>query len=287
MTTRALTGLIGWRGMVGSVLMDRMRAEGDFDLIEPVFFSTSNAGGAAPADAKNENKLMDAYDIAALKRCDIVITAQGGDYTKQVVSASCAPPAGRVTGSTPPRRCACRTTRSSCSTRSTCPSSRTLWPRRAQLDRRQLHGQLHADGRGRAVQGRPGRMDDRTTYQAASGGGAQHMRELLTQYGTLNAEVRALLDDPALRHPRDRPRVVARAARPDRRTRRQLRRAAGRLADPVDRQGPGRRHQPRRVEGRGRDQQDPRPRRGLRHASRRRSMASACASARCAATARR
>ena len=55
-----LTALVGWRGMVGSVLMDRMQAEGDFDLIEPVFFSTSNAGGAAPAWAKNETKLRDA-----------------------------------------------------------------------------------------------------------------------------------------------------------------------------------------------------------------------------------
>ena len=80
----ALVGLVGWRGMVGSVLMDRMRSEGDFALIEPLFFSTSNAGGRAPAMAKNETKLQDAYDIDALKRCDIVITAQGGDYTTEV-----------------------------------------------------------------------------------------------------------------------------------------------------------------------------------------------------------
>ena len=71
----ALVGLVGWRGMVGSVLLDRMQAEGDFALIEPVFFSTSNAGGAAPKFAKNETKLFDANDIAALKRCDIVISS--------------------------------------------------------------------------------------------------------------------------------------------------------------------------------------------------------------------
>jgi aspartate-semialdehyde dehydrogenase len=65
-------------------LMERMQAEGDFALIEPVFFSTSNAGGAAPALAKNETKLFDAFDIDALKRCDIVLTAQGGDYTNEV-----------------------------------------------------------------------------------------------------------------------------------------------------------------------------------------------------------
>ena len=63
-----LVGLVGWRGMVGSVLMDRMQAEGDFDLIEPVFFSTSNAGGKAPAQAKNETTLQDAFNIDALKR---------------------------------------------------------------------------------------------------------------------------------------------------------------------------------------------------------------------------
>ena len=79
-----LVGLVGWRGMVGSVLIDRMQAEGDFELIEPVFFSTSNAGGAAPALAKNETTLQDAFNIDALKRCDIIISAQGGDYTTEV-----------------------------------------------------------------------------------------------------------------------------------------------------------------------------------------------------------
>ena len=79
-----LAGLVGWRGMVGSVLIDRMQAEGDFDLIEPVFFSTSNAGGKAPAQAKNETTLKNAFDIEALKKCDVIITAQGGDYTSEV-----------------------------------------------------------------------------------------------------------------------------------------------------------------------------------------------------------
>src|SRR5450756_905421 len=79
-----LVGLVGWRGMVGSVLMDRMQSEGDFDLIEPVFFSTSNAGGKAPAQAKNETTLKDASDLTALKQCDIIISAQGGDYTTAI-----------------------------------------------------------------------------------------------------------------------------------------------------------------------------------------------------------
>ena len=84
----ALTGLVGWRGMVGSVLVERMRCEGDFAHIEPVFFSTSNAGGALPTSiadlAKNEIHLKDAHDIDALRRCEIVITTQGGDYTGEV-----------------------------------------------------------------------------------------------------------------------------------------------------------------------------------------------------------
>ena len=79
-----LVGLVGWRGMVGSVLMERMLAEGDFELIEPVFFSTSDAGGKAPALAKNEGTLQDAFDLQALRRCDLIITAQGGDYTTEV-----------------------------------------------------------------------------------------------------------------------------------------------------------------------------------------------------------
>jgi aspartate-semialdehyde dehydrogenase len=79
-----LVGLVGWRGMVGSVLMQRMQEEKDFDHIEPVFFSTSNAGGKAPAMAKNETALKDANDIAELKKCDIIITCQGGDYTTDI-----------------------------------------------------------------------------------------------------------------------------------------------------------------------------------------------------------
>lgn len=77
-------GLVGWRGMVGSVLMQRMQEEGDFSLIEPLFFSTSNAGGNAPEWANTTEKLQDAYDIDALASCDTIITCQGGDYTKAV-----------------------------------------------------------------------------------------------------------------------------------------------------------------------------------------------------------
>ncbi|TVR63553.1 MAG: aspartate-semialdehyde dehydrogenase [Candidatus Competibacteraceae bacterium] len=77
-------GLVGWRGMVGSVLMERMRAEQDFALIEPVFFTTSNVGGQGPAIGQDAPPLQDARSIAALKTLDAIITCQGGDYTNEV-----------------------------------------------------------------------------------------------------------------------------------------------------------------------------------------------------------
>ena len=77
-------GLVGWRGMVGSVLMDRMRAENDFDAIDPVFFTTSQAGQAAPNVGKGESVLLDAFDLDALAKMDVILTCQGGDYTGAV-----------------------------------------------------------------------------------------------------------------------------------------------------------------------------------------------------------
>src|SRR5690625_6425990 len=74
-------GLIGWRGMVGSVLMQRMREENDFELFEPLFFSTSNAGGAAPDWATGAEPLQDAYDIDTLKKLPNIVTCQGGENT--------------------------------------------------------------------------------------------------------------------------------------------------------------------------------------------------------------
>ena len=77
-------GLIGWRGMVGSVLMQRMLEEQDFDLIEPVFFTTSNVGGQGPSVGKDIAPLKDAYSIEELKTLDVILTCQGGDYTTEV-----------------------------------------------------------------------------------------------------------------------------------------------------------------------------------------------------------
>jgi aspartate-semialdehyde dehydrogenase len=182
--------------MVGSVLMDRMQAEGDFGLIEPVFFSTSNAGGKAPAQAKNESTLKDAFDIDALKKCDIVITAQGGDYTTEVF------PKLRAAGWTGHWIDAASTLRMKDD------AVIILDPVNQPVIKNALAkgGKNWIGGNctvscmlmGVGALYKAGLVEWMTsmTYQAASGGGAQHMRELLTQFGTLNAEVRPLLDDP-------------------------------------------------------------------------------------------
>jgi len=191
-----LVGLVGWRGMVGSVLMDRMQAEGDFGLIEPLFFSTSNSGGTAPAMAKNETTLQDAFNIDALKRCDIIITAQGGDYTAKVF------PKLRAAGWNGHWIDAASTLRMEKD------AVIVLDPVNMPVIQAALqHGGKNWIGgnctvscmmMGVGALYKAGLVEwmSTQTYQAASGGGAQHMRELLTQYGTLNAEVKALLDDP-------------------------------------------------------------------------------------------
>ncbi|AMM25558.1 aspartate-semialdehyde dehydrogenase [Variovorax sp. PAMC 28711] len=194
--SQTLVGLIGWRGMVGSVLMDRMQAEGDFGLIEPVFFSTSNTGGKAPAMAKNETTLKDAHDIDALKKCDIVITCQGGDYTSEVF------PKLRAAGWNGHWIDAASTLRMNDD------AIIVLDPVNLPVIQNALAkgGKNWIGGNctvscmlmGVGALYKAGLVEWMTsmTYQAASGGGAQHMRELLTQFGTINAEVRSLLDDP-------------------------------------------------------------------------------------------
>jgi aspartate-semialdehyde dehydrogenase len=182
--------------MVGSVLMDRMQAEGDFALIEPVFFSTSAAGGKAPAYAKNEATLKDAYDIDALKRCDIVITCQGGDYTSEVF------PKLRAAGWTGHWIDAASTLRMKDDAvivldPVNLPVIRSAL---AKGGRNWIGGNCTVScmlmGVGALYKAGLVEWMSTQTYQAASGGGAQHMRELLTQFGTLHAEVRPLLVDP-------------------------------------------------------------------------------------------
>jgi len=191
-----LTGLVGWRGMVGSVLIDRMQAEGDFDLIEPVFFSTSNAGGKAPAQAKNETTLKDAFDIEALKKCNVILTAQGGDYTSEVY------PKLRAAGWNGHWIDAASTLRMNDDAIIVLDPVNlpVIQNAMAKGGKNWIGGNCTVScmlmGVGALYKAGLVEWMTSMTYQAASGGGAQHMRELLTQYGTLNAEVRALLDDP-------------------------------------------------------------------------------------------
>ena len=190
-------GLVGWRGMVGSVLMQRMRDENDFALIEPVFFTTSNKGGAAPAWAQGAGPLQDAYDIEALKKLPIIVTAQGGDYTSEVY------PKLRGAGWNGIWIDAASTLRMKDD------AIIVLDPvNRAVIDAALAKGTKNFIGGNCTVSCmlmglgglfEHGLIDWMTsmTYQAASGGGAQHMRELLTQFGLLNGHVKHLLDDPA------------------------------------------------------------------------------------------
>ncbi|GGY53065.1 aspartate-semialdehyde dehydrogenase [Pseudoduganella albidiflava] len=183
--------------MVGSVLMQRMQEEGDFEHIEPVFFSTSNTGGKAPAMAKNETTLKDATDIEELKRCEIIISCQGGDYTSEVF------PKLRAAGWNGYWIDAASTLR---------------MDKDAVIVLDPVNLNVIKDAMTKGVKNfiggnctvscmlmglgglfKANLVDWMTsmTYQAASGGGAQHMRELLTQFGTINASVKPLLDNPA------------------------------------------------------------------------------------------
>ncbi|MBU6257266.1 MAG: aspartate-semialdehyde dehydrogenase [Burkholderiales bacterium] len=196
-----VVGLVGWRGMVGSVLMDRMRAEGDFALIEPLFFSTSNAGGPLPAAiadlAQNESTLCDAHDLAALRRCDVIITCQGGDYTKAVHAPL------RAAGWKGYWIDAAKTLRMNDD--AVIVLDPVNMPVIAHALAKGVKDYIGGNctvscmlmGVGALFKADLVEWMTATTYQAASGGGAQHMRELLTQFGTLNAAVRPLLDDPA------------------------------------------------------------------------------------------
>ena len=190
-------GFIGWRGMVGSVLMQRMTEEHDFDAIRPVFFSTSQHGLAAPTFGGQQGTLQDAYDVDALSALDIIITCQGGDYTNEIY------PKLRESG------------------------WQGYWIDAASSLRMQDDAIIILDPVNRAVIQQGLDKGIKTfvggnctvslmlmslgglfandlvewasvaTYQAASGGGARHMRELLTQMGMLHADVAKELQDPA------------------------------------------------------------------------------------------
>ncbi len=181
--------------MVGSVLMDRMRAEQDFALIEPIFFTTSNVGGQAPAEA-NGAPLLDAKDISHLKQMDVIITCQGGDYTCEIYAPL------RAAGWKGYWIDAAKTLRMKDD------AIIILDPVNMPVIKTALSKGIkdYIGGNctvscmlmGLAGLFKADLIEWMTcmTYQAASGGGATHMRELLTQFGSLHAEVKALLDDP-------------------------------------------------------------------------------------------
>lgn len=196
-----VVGLVGWRGMVGSVLMERMLAENDFQLIEPIFFSTSNPGAKVPLFSgqtltKNEELLQDANDIEALKKCDYIISTQGGDYTKAIfeplrasgwkghwidAASSLRMNSEAVIVLDPVNRHVINQAFSSGNLNwigGNCTVSLMLLG---------LHGLFKA-----------GLIEwmSAMTYQAASGAGAQNMRELLQQMGYLYNSVQADLANP-------------------------------------------------------------------------------------------
>jgi len=195
--SKAAVGLVGWRGMVGSVLMERMWAESDFRDIEPLFFSTSNAGGQAPDIGRSLPPLADAHDLDALMGMDIILSCQGGDYTRAVH------PRLRQAGWRGYWIDAASALRME-------PDSTVILDpvNRERIDAALEEGQLDFIGSnctvGLMLMGLGGLFKADLvewatvmTYQAASGAGARNMRELLQQMGALASSVEAELNDPA------------------------------------------------------------------------------------------
>ncbi len=188
-------GLIGWRGMVGSVLMQRMREEKDFDLIDAVFFTTSNVGGEAPVEARGAS-LKDAYDLKELLAMDALISCQGGDYTTEMF------PKLRAAGWQGYWIDAASTLRMEKD------AVIILDPVNLDLIKKSLANggknfiggnctnSILLMGLGGLFHAGLVEWVSSMTYQAASGAGAQNMRELLNQMGVAHASVADLLADP-------------------------------------------------------------------------------------------
>jgi aspartate-semialdehyde dehydrogenase len=190
-------GFVGWRGMVGSVLMDRMKTEGDFSGYEPLFFSTSQAGQKGPDIGMEVPPLVDANDMAALQNMDIIVTCQGGDYTKEIYQVL------RGTGWAGYWIDAASTLRMEDN------AIIVLDPvNRDVIDKGLKNGIKDYIGGNCTVslmlmamaglfKARLVEWMSSMTYQAASGAGAKNMRELVMQMGVVNASVSSLLNDPA------------------------------------------------------------------------------------------
>ncbi|MES2817704.1 MAG: aspartate-semialdehyde dehydrogenase [Pseudomonadota bacterium] len=190
-------GLIGWRGMVGSVLMQRMLEERDFDLIEPVFFTTSNVGGQGPDVGKDIAPLKDAFDIEALKGLDVILTCQGGDYTSEVF------PKLREAGWQGYWIDAASSLRMDDSAVIVLdPVNRKVIDQSLDLGTKNYIGgnctvSLMLMALGGLFEAGLVEWMTAMTYQAASGGGAQHMRELIRQMGVAHTAVAEDLANPA------------------------------------------------------------------------------------------
>ncbi|MFO7578795.1 aspartate-semialdehyde dehydrogenase [Nitrosomonas halophila] len=190
-------GFVGWRGMVGSVLMQRMREENDFSLIDPVFFSTSQVGQAGPDIGKEMVPLKDAFDIVALKKMDVIISCQGGDYTNQVFGKL------RESGWQG------YWIDAASALRMHDDAVIILDPVNRSVIEQALHKGVKSYIGGNCTVSlmlmAVGGLFEREmvewasvmTYQAASGAGAQNMRELLLQMGETHHVAEDLLNDPA------------------------------------------------------------------------------------------
>ncbi|GKX55584.1 aspartate-semialdehyde dehydrogenase [Leminorella grimontii] len=190
-------GFVGWRGMVGSVLMQRMIEERDFDAIRPVFFSTSQTGQAAPSFTGQGGTLQDANDIDALRALDIIVTCQGGDYTSEIY------PKLRATGWNGYWIDAASTLRMKDDAIIILdPVNQHVIDQGLNQGVKTFVGgnctvSLMLMALGGLFASNLVEWASVATYQAASGGGARHMRELLTQMGMLHAVAAKELEDPA------------------------------------------------------------------------------------------
>ena len=194
-------GIVGWRGMVGSVLVQRMREERDFDHVEPVFFSTSQAGGQGPAIGANAAKptepVKDAKDVAELKKLPVIISCQGGDYTNEIY------PKLRGAGWTG------YWIDAASALRMADDSVIILDPLNMDLIKKSLASGIKNYIGGNCtvslmLMGMAGlfQRDEvewmtSMTYQAASGQGAAAMRDLVAQMAAIAGDAQPLLDDPA------------------------------------------------------------------------------------------
>ncbi|MHB1330989.1 MAG: aspartate-semialdehyde dehydrogenase [Sulfuriferula sp.] len=190
-------GLVGWRGMVGSVLMQRMREERDFDVIEPVFFSTSQIGGKGPDIGKDVPALKDARNIDELRTMDAIISTQGGDYTSEISGKL------RAAGWKGYWIDAASTLRMEADSVIILDpvNKHVIQEALAKGGKNFIGGNCTVSLMLMAIGGlfRENMVDwvSAMTYQAASGAGAQNMRELLSQMGEVHRVAKNLLDDPA------------------------------------------------------------------------------------------